>query len=166
MATGRSTHPVSGRERLVQVTMRLLLGLYLAGMIACTPASYYGHQRASTGVTTVEDLIARDGSGIRSSPGFPMSAYTDSSGVFHATSGYIRLLESDSLELVLHGKRVFERVTADSIVPGGFLPDTSRVVPRGTVVTVFYDRADVAGAVLEGLGAVAGVLEPPRRCGG
>lgn len=146
--------------------MGLLLGAYFAGAGACNPISYYGRVDRSAGVTAVEDLIARNDSGIRSSIGFPMSGYTDSAGMYHANSGYIRLLESDSLEIILHGERVFERSTPDSIVPGGFLPNTRLVVPRGAVVTVFYDKPDAMGAPLDVLGGTAEVLRPRGPCGG
>lgn len=50
-ATKRSTRPSPGRQKLVRVTMGVLLGACFAG--ACNPITYYGQAKRSTGVTTV-----------------------------------------------------------------------------------------------------------------
>ena len=66
-------------------------------------------------------------------PKTPIEGITDDEGTFRWFHSYVRLFPPDSIEFIIPGKRVFERVTADAVLPEGFDPDTVIVVPRDRV---------------------------------
>lgn len=122
----------------------LVLGIYTSGC-------------ATQRVATLAEVTQRN-SEVRSWPGLPIRGYTDARSVHHELTGFLRLLDPDSLEITIRGERYFERVTADLIIPAGAYPDTRLVVPRDSVVTVCYEHVDGTMTAIAVLGIAALVV--------